>query len=83
MSAEGIAGKAVPCKGAECKKKILHATTEDGKRIPLDSSAPVYLCYMLPNGDLRAERANDCYVTHFATCPSVVAFAKKKKEQPK
>lgn len=78
MSPEGIASKAVPCKGPNCKKKILHAVTQDGKRIPLDASAPVYLCFIDGNGVMKAERAPDCYVTHFATCSSVNDFRKEK-----
>lgn len=64
------------CKG--CNKPIVWGLTEDGKRIPLDPSAPVYV----RDGEVvRRERL--AMVSHFATCPKANDFsASKKADKP-
>ena len=60
------------CKG--CHKKMIWATTPEGKKIPLDAKAPVYLVEQDGEGTYRAIRQEDTFVTHFATCPKANDF---------
>jgi hypothetical protein len=63
------------CKGGRCKKLVAWAIDEDGKRIPLDSSAPVYRVTIAEDGTtLRAVRDRNCMVLHHATCVDVGKF---------
>lgn len=68
------------CRG--CGRKILWARTSDGKPIPLDAIAPVYLVAEVESperGDnLTATRAHNAYVSHFVTCPQRDQFRKPK-----
>jgi hypothetical protein len=65
----------VRCKGPRCKKTVLFAIDEEGKRIPLDSSAPVYRVSFAEDGTtLRATRDRNCMVSHFSTCVDVGKF---------
>lgn len=60
------------CRG--CNKKLIWAAM-DGKRIPLDASAPVYVRL----GDGSFARHSDAYVSHFSTCPNADQFSSAKK----
>jgi hypothetical protein len=62
-----------PCK--KCDVKIAFARTSTGKMIPLDMRAPVYRI-VEGDGEMQAERVDDCFVTHFATCPAATSFSK-------
>ena len=65
-----------PCKA--CKKPILFAETHEGKKIPLDTVAPVY--QVLENiGKPQAHRAEGYYVSHFCTCPQANQFSAGKR----
>lgn len=61
-----------------CGKKLVWGETEDGKRIPLDSVAPVYQVVgdPLDHENPRVVRASGAYVTHFATCPNASEHSK-------
>jgi hypothetical protein len=60
-----------------CGKTMAFAKTPEGKTIPLDVVAPVYRLSSGPGGQLRAERAGDCFVSHFATCPQASSHSRK------
>ena len=71
------------CKG--CGKEIIWAKNENGKMVPLDASAPVFLiteaddetgCVKVGHDDLPA-----CYVSHFATCPKANEFSSSRKKR--
>jgi len=49
----------------------------DGKRIPLDASAPVYEMY--PASGDNPRRLSHCYVSHFSTCPNASQHSKSGK----
>ncbi|MCC6671074.1 MAG: hypothetical protein IT458_08435 [Planctomycetes bacterium] len=68
------------CKG--CGRGIVWATKEDGGKVPLDASAPVYAVTEV--GDeiaggaeavVLAKRAERHLVSHFATCPQASEFS--------
>ncbi len=70
-----------------CGKTIVWGVTEDGTKIPLDPSPPVYVI----TGKLQAyqgegfqvERTKMSLVSHFITCPNASQHSKKnKKEAP-
>lgn len=75
------------CRG--CGKKILWARTSDGRRIPLDPSAPVYVLLsdaecgdqngpvviLHPAADRKLKGP---WVSHFATCPQANQFSSSK-----
>ena len=66
----------VPCKG--CDAEMIWAMTPDGKRIPLDATAPVY--FLTAEG--TAIRAVGYYVSHFKTCPRANEFSASKRGRP-
>ena len=72
------------CKG--CGKEILWATTKEGKRIPLDATAPVYMRVQADPSmgfqlqDPVAERVHVAYVSHFATCPKANQFSASRRK---
>lgn len=51
------------CRG--CGRQILWAHTKDGKKIPLDPSAPIY---QVVKGDEVARIETGIYCSHFSTC---------------
>jgi hypothetical protein len=76
------------CKG--CGRTIVWGVNEEGKRIPLDPSAPCYSVEdeSIPGGSDAAERARVimkgeanvrlyrlAFVSHFATCPNANQFS--------
>ena len=65
-----------------CNRPLLFAKTPEGKIIPLDTVAPIYIFDPKTNtceqADNNIEGAVKCYVTHFATCPKASEFSKKK-----
>ena len=70
--------KTKPC---ECGKPMLFAqgtrNTSGGVKevwIPLDPKAPVYRLVKGPDGKPHAERLEDAFVTHFATCAKANKF---------
>ena len=67
----------VPCRA--CGKGIAFVQGSNGKAIPLDVVAPAYRVVTGPDGTLRAERAEDAYVSHFATCTDPQRFSKGKR----
>ncbi len=70
------------CRG--CGKRIVWGITDDGKKIPLDPTPPVYeftpLVGETLNG-LKVRRAATAYVSHFSTCPDANRFSGSKKKQ--
>lgn len=79
------------CRG--CGKQIVWGVTADGKKIPLDPSAPIYafVSSVLDDAEPRVSllpamdrRASGPMVSHFSTCPLANRFAgKKAKEEVK
>jgi hypothetical protein len=66
------------CKG--CGKKILFATTQEGKQVPLDVGPPTYLL-MRFGGEVdpkewkyRCDKEKRTFVNHFVTCPKASQF---------
>lgn len=57
----------------KCGRKIVWATTTDGKKIPLDPVAPVY--EIDPVNPDTCERTKTAYVSHFATCKFASDFS--------
>jgi len=67
------------CKG--CGKEIVWGVTDEGKKIPLDPSAPVYYVsdeqIETPQGMTpKIERERQHMVSHFKTCPNAADFSK-------
>jgi hypothetical protein len=59
-----------------CGKEIQWGVTPDGKRIPLDPSAPVYrIVSRAEDGSLTIERDQESMVSHFKTCPKASEFS--------
>lgn len=81
--------KTSTCKG--CGKPIVWGKTPDGKTVPLDPRAPVYLVACdTDGGEATAElesksgsngmgHAQAHMVSHFATCPQAAAFSRGRK----
>lgn len=59
------------CKG--CGATIVWGETADGKKIPLDPSAPVY--EIDPVHPTKCERTKTAMVSHFKTCPKADQFS--------
>ncbi len=67
-----------PCR--QCGKPLVFGKTPDGKTIPMDPKPP---CYRAGGGDffgreVTAERQENVFVTHFATCAQASHFSKGK-----
>ena len=70
------------CEG--CGKTIIWGKTHDGKRIPLDPSAPIYgvnvattdgpVVCLIPAADRKNQGP---WVSHFATCPKASQFSRR------
>ncbi len=65
------------CRG--CGKEIVWGVTDEGKKIPLDPSAPVYYVsdekVDTPQGPTaKIERERSSMVSHFKTCPKASDF---------
>lgn len=69
--------KTSKCKG--CGKEILWGETVEGKKIPLDMKPPVYGIIRRSQDTVEAYRAQDCFVSHFTTCPQANRFSGSKK----
>lgn len=67
------------CRG--CGKAIEWGVTEEGKRIPLDPTPPVYSILSTQPGDLKVARNHEAMVSHFATCPDANKFSGSNKER--
>ena len=68
------------CKG--CGNPIVWGETEEGKKIPLDPRAPVYV---ETDPDTQTQpipvtRSRIAMVSHFATCPDANRFSGRKKK---
>ena len=72
--------KTKECGGPRCKQQIGWAVTKEGKRIPLDVSAPVYFVEEdnIQSGLPLAVRTV-AYVNHYKTCPDADLFTKRVK----
>lgn len=76
----------VPCKGTDCKAKIILAKDENGKTIPLHPSPPVYRVWKkgVVNSCMKIDGTT--YVSHFATCRNIDQLrgveAKAKTKEP-
>lgn len=64
------------CKG--CGKKIIWATKQDGTRIPLDPSPPVYGLIRFKNEKdewiYRVDQMGMTFCSHFTTCKDASRF---------
>jgi hypothetical protein len=67
------------CRG--CGKRILWGVTPEGRKIPLDPSAPVYSVVHI-NGRDECVRTTLHMVSHFVTCPKANDFSASKKGNP-
>lgn len=74
------------CRG--CGKPIIWGMTDDGKKIPLDPRAPVYVVRLMNDGTYGCQRAPKFeegqltpvgLVSHFATCPKANEFSSGRK----
>jgi len=61
------------CEG--CGKEIRWAQTNKGKWMPLDANSHVYFLQKGLDGEMRAERAPNAFVSHFQTCPKANDFS--------
>jgi len=69
------------CRG--CGKSIDWGVTPEGKKIPLDPSAPVYVITersSRPDGSWGVQRTQDAMVSHFITCPDANRFSGSKRK---
>lgn len=66
-----------PCKG--CGKPVVFVTTAEGKTVPLDPVAPIFV--REPDGEGGAvwaqDKSGDILVTHFATCSHANQFSRR------
>ena len=64
-----------------CGRKMIWGVTEDGAKVPLDPSAPIYFIANPIKDDPIIQRASpDLYmVNHFKTCPKASQAGKGKK----
>lgn len=64
------------CRG--CGKKIVWAETQEGKKVPLDPSPPVYMLMRFHNDKnewvYRCDKAGSVFVNHFSTCSKANEF---------
>lgn len=76
------------CRG--CGKSIIWATTDGGKRIPLDArNVPVYriavdsrgVYAVGSDGAPLVERVHDVYLSHFITCPNREQFSASNRKE--
>lgn len=66
------------CRG--CNREIVWGTTEDGKKIPLDPSAPVYVTIREDaGGELLVRQTHRAMVSHFKTCAKASQFSSSNK----
>ena len=63
----------VPCRG--CGRPIVFGTLPNGKRVPLDPSAPVYAV----SEDGTCDRVQGVMVSHFSTCSKANDFSASKR----
>lgn len=62
------------CKG--CGRSILWGVTPEGKKIPLDTSAPTYRVSRSDGeGTVQVERTEAVFVSHFSTCTQADMFS--------
>lgn len=64
------------CRG--CGRKVMFVTTVDGKKVPLDPSAPVYHRVHDPDSGKAfwiQESGGEAMVSHFATCSHANEFS--------
>jgi hypothetical protein len=66
-----------------CKKEIWWGQTPEGKKVPLDMTAPVYrvISFDSVSGLYAVEQVTGYKVTHFATCPVANNFSSSSKKQ--
>jgi len=67
-----------------CGKEIAWGQTPEGKKVPLDMSAPVYRlgAFDQESGLYAIEQVTGYKVTHFATCAHANNFSAAKKKTP-
>jgi len=68
-------GKANRSKCRGCGKTILWIETDEGKKVPLDPSPPVYVVKSTKHGNAYGYRFRLAMVSHFATCPNANEFS--------
>ena len=61
-----------------CGAKIIWATTERGKRMPLDAVADTRIVLEHRDGQPPLARVVATYVSHFTTCPNAAEHRKKR-----
>lgn len=68
-----------------CGRQIVFGKTPEGKFIPLDTTAPVYVDVTPPqeaeSGTMKVDRNTNAYVSHFATCRYADEFSKRKSKE--
>lgn len=72
------------CKG--CGKKIIWAEKQDGTKVPLDPSPPVYILMrwkdtLTGTWKYRCDQSNEVYVSHFSTCTHANDFSSSAKKR--
>lgn len=70
----------------KCGRIIVWGKTPSGQNIPLDPKAPVYRFIAGrpdggPDDDMTVDRAMNCMVSHFATCPQANQFSASNKDR--
>lgn len=63
-----------PCKA--CGTPLHFVRTMEGKLMPLDEKAPVFVIHEDAEGEPIAVRKHEAWVSHFATCPKAGDFSK-------
>ena len=63
------------CTGPDCGRQIVWGVTADGKKIPLDASAPTYRISGIDrDGTTTIERSPNSLVSHFTCCANADRF---------
>ena len=79
MAQDEVKVEVGPCRGPNCDAILLWVKTEDGRRIPIDST-PKKGMYIMTDVEGRVKKVT-VYTNHFATCPDAESFRKKRRKK--